>query len=147
MPELICPNCKSINKCPSCTDYICVVCGEDLEKGKTMNNEEFMEIVRDGHSRSKRVLLQKACEYSTPDGNRLQAFYDASEYTETCNPAESLVFMSTKHFTSIAIMAKNPNDYTIEEWDEKLTDLRNYTHLMDALVRDMRYGKDGEDDS
>ena len=140
MSELICPKCNTLNKCPSCTNYFCIVCGEDLERKKTMNHEEFIKLTDEGHERSKRVLLRKAHEYSTPSGNRLEQFYSASNICDIV-PTLALIGMATKHFTSISIMSKDPNNYTIEEWDEKLTDLRNYTHLMDALVRDMRCGK------
>ena len=46
--------------------------------------------------------------------------------------------MATKHFTSMADMVKNPLDYSLKEWNERITDLRNYTFLLDALVRDLR---------
>lgn len=111
-----------------------------------MKARDFMKLCNEGHERSRRVLLQKAHEYSTHGGNRLEQFYQESELTDKL-PTECLFAQSMKHFTSISCMAKSPNDFTIDEWDEKLTDLRNYTYLMDALVRDMRYGKDGEDGS
>jgi len=139
MPRLTCPNCNTLNKCPSCTDYFCILCGEDLERKKTMKAKDFMKLCDEGHERSRRILLQKAHEYSTPDGDRLTQFYQASELC-VMTPTTALVGMAMKHFTSISTMAMNPSEYTIEEWDEKLTDLRNYTYLMDALVRDMRYG-------
>jgi hypothetical protein len=146
MPSQICPSCKTLNKCPSCTDYFCVLCGKDMEGKNTMKAKEFMKLTNEGHERSRRVLLQKAHEYATPSGNRLEQFYESSKLLDN-TPTEALIYMATKHFTSISIMSKCPGEYTIEQWDEKLTDLRNYTYLMDALVRDMRYGKDGEDGS
>jgi len=144
MPEITCPNCNTINKCPSCTDYFCVLCGEDIEEKSTMKAKEFMKLCNEGHERSRRILLQKSHEYSTHDGNRLQQFYDIAEIASK-TPTEALIDQAMKHVTSISTMSKDPGAFDIEEWDEKLTDLRNYTYLMDALVRDMRYGKDGED--
>lgn len=85
--------------------------------------------------RSKLVLNKKAKVYSKPDGDRLEQFYRAGSAQAT-TPHRALIGMATKHFTSIADMATAPMKYKIEEWNEKLTDLRNYTILLDALVRD-----------
>ena len=44
MPELICPNCNTVVKCPSCIDYTCPNCGEDLEEEPSLkwpDGEEF----------------------------------------------------------------------------------------------------------
>ena len=103
-----------------------------------MDNQTFMIEVENSHNRSKKVLLKKEKEYNMESTNRLNQFYRAGSI-QNINPCEALVGMATKHFTSIVDMCKNPSDHLIEEWDEKLTDLRNYTYLLDALVRDMRY--------
>jgi len=50
---------------------------------------------------------------------------------------EALIGMATKHITSIADMVKNPEEYNLRKWNEKITALRNYTFLLDALIRDM----------
>ena len=101
-----------------------------------MNSQEFMIEVESGHSRSKRILLKKAPEYSTSEGDRLSQFYRIGTVKEEC-PAESLVTLAAKHFTSICDMAKDPLNHNLKKWNEKITDLRNYTHLLDALIRDM----------
>lgn len=100
-----------------------------------MKTEEFMIEVENGHNRSKRLLIKKADEYSG-DEDRLEQFYRAGA-AQWINPAEALLGMATKHFTSIADMSKDPTAYGIRKWNEKLTDLRNYTHLLDAVVREM----------
>jgi hypothetical protein len=56
---------------------------------------------------------------------------------QNINPMEALFGMATKHFTSLTIMMKDPLAWSLETWDEKLVDLRNYTILADALIRDM----------
>jgi len=48
------------------------------------------------------------------------------------------ILRAKENFTSICDMAKDPNSYTLKQWNDKVTDLRNYTYLLDALVRDMR---------
>ena len=101
-----------------------------------MNNQEFMIEVENSHNRSKRLLLRKGKVYSTEDGDRLEQFYRAAA-AQNINPCEALVGMATKHFTSIADMSKDPFEYSIKTWNEKITDLRNYTLLLDALLRDI----------
>jgi hypothetical protein len=34
-------------------------------------------------------------------------------------------------------MSKDPLDYNLRQWREKITDLRNYTFLLDALLVDL----------
>ena len=100
-----------------------------------MTNDEFMIEVENSHNRSKRLLIKKAAEYSG-DEDRLEQFYRA-ECLQMIPATQALLGMATKHFTSIADMVKRPEDYSLKKWNEKLTDLRNYTYLLDALVRDM----------
>ena len=100
-----------------------------------MKTEEFMIEVENGHNRSKRLLIKKAIEYSG-DEDRLEQFYRAGA-AQWINPAEALIGMATKHFTSIADMSKDPKEYSLKKWNKELANLRNYTHLLDALVRDV----------
>ena len=100
-----------------------------------MTNEEFTIEVENSHNRSKEVLIKKAVEYSG-DEDRLEHFYRAGS-AQAILSTEALIGMATKHFTSIADMARDPKGYPLKKWNEKLTDLRNYTYLLDALVRDM----------
>ena len=99
-----------------------------------MTNQEFMLEVDASNNRSKRVLLRKGVEYSYEDGDRLEQFYRAG-CAQLITAESALIGMATKHFTSIADMAKNPYDYNLKQWDAKITDLRNYTYLLDALIR------------
>jgi len=100
-----------------------------------MNNTEFMLEVESSHNRSKKTLLKKEKEYS--DGtDRLIQFHKAG-FLQDVAPTESLIGMATKHFTSIVDMSKDPLSYPIKKWDEKIGDLRNYTYLLDALVREL----------
>ena len=79
------------------------------------------------------VLAEQALQASK---DRLEQFYRAG-YVQLIPATFALLGMATKHFTSIADMAKHPEDFSLKKWNEKLTDLRNYTYLLDALVRDM----------
>lgn len=100
-----------------------------------MDNEIFMVEVENSHNRSKRLLLRKEKEYSS-GCNRLEQFYRAGA-AQSITPHSALIGMAMKHVTSIADMCKDPFNFTIKQWNEKITDLRNYTYLLDALVRDI----------
>ena len=80
--------------------------------------------------------MKKAEEYAGKN-NRLEQFYRAGA-AQVTTPHMALMGMATKHFTSIVDMCKDPEKYTIKQWDEKVGDLRNYTFLLDALVRDFK---------
>jgi len=104
-----------------------------------MNSNEFMIEVENSHNRSKKVLLKKAIEYSSGK-DRLGQFYRAGS-AQAMPPHAALIGMAAKHFTSIADMCKRPLDFNLKQWNEKITDLRNYTLLLDALVRDFENRK------
>lgn len=101
-----------------------------------MDNTEFNLEIDSSINRSKRVLDKKGVEYSTAGGNRLEQFYRAGA-AQGITPAQALVGMAMKHVTSISDMAKNPLNHKLSKWNEKVTDLRNYTFLLDALLRDI----------
>ncbi len=100
-----------------------------------MNNERFMIEIDKAHLRSKTTLLKKEKEYSS-GRNRLEQFYRAG-HAQFIQPTEALMGMATKHFTSLADMCKNPEEFTTNQWREKVGDLRNYTYLLEALLIDM----------
>ena len=90
---------------------------------------------------SANTLREKADEYSDPEGNRLQQFYDAAD-DEGINPVDALVGMARKHWTSITHMARSAahpeaSPHSMKLWLEKTVDLRNYTILLEALLTDL----------
>ena len=102
-----------------------------------MDNATFMIEVENSNNRSKRLLLKKQKEYTTGDRDRLEQFYRAGS-AQAKTPHDALMGMATKHFTSISDMCKHPEDFSMTQWNDKITDLRNYTLLLDALVRDYK---------
>ena len=100
-----------------------------------MNTQEFDISLEQGHLRSKKLLMKKKVEYAT-EGDRLIQFYKTATM-QNCSPQQALIGMAIKHFSSICDMASIPQDYSISQWREKITDLRNYTHLLDALNEEM----------
>lgn len=99
-----------------------------------MDSKQFMDEVEKAYKRSVKVLLEKEKEYGE-EGDRLAQFYRASRLRDV-NPCEALIGMADKHYTSIARMVKKPAAFTLEEWNRKIIDLRNYTFLLDGLLRD-----------
>ena len=99
-----------------------------------MTNEEFKKCMEESIQRSKDVLGAKAVEYAG-DMDRLENF-KAAAAVQGITPVRALVGMMTKHYVSITKMARSSHPYNPKVWDEKLVDLRNYTILLDALLRD-----------
>lgn len=100
-----------------------------------MKKELFAIEVEKSFLRSKRLLIKKADEYALGQ-NRLEQFYRIAAVSDIL-PTEALLGMAMKHVTSIADMCKDPKIYNLRKWHEKITDLRNYTFLLDALLVDM----------
>lgn len=100
-----------------------------------MTNEDFAVEIDKSAARSKSLLIKKGIEYSQDD-DRLGQFYRAG-VAQGISPTQALMGMAMKHVTSLADMVKNPSAYPLKKFDEKITDLRNYTILLDALLRDM----------
>lgn len=100
-----------------------------------MTNEEFQLHLRDAFLRSQRLLMKKEKEYSEGQ-DRLDQFKKVGAMNNI-EPTEALWGMVSKHITSIATMVKSPTMYNLKQWREKVTDLRNYTFLLDALLVDL----------
>jgi hypothetical protein len=100
-----------------------------------MTNEDFTIEVENSFNRAKKVMLKKAKEYASED-DRLDNFKRAGAAQGIASSA-ALVGMAAKHFVSITEMAKNPNDYTTQQWHEKTGDLKNYMVLLEALLIDL----------
>lgn len=101
-----------------------------------MNNEQFLTHIESAYLRRRQLLEIKRKVYSG-EKDRLEQFHRAGA-VQNILPTEALVGMMTKHYTSVADMAKNPSAYTSKQWNEKLDDLRNYCDLLDALVSDVK---------
>jgi len=100
-----------------------------------MTKEDFEQLVLTEHEESCSILSRKATEYAGKE-DRLLNFKQAAGL-RSINSVEAAMGMLTKHFVSVSDMAKNPIKYPIEQWDEKLRDIRNYTYLIKGLLIDM----------
>jgi hypothetical protein len=102
---------------------------------QAMYQETFELELESAFNRAKRTLIQKAKVYALPS-DRL-ANFKAAGGAQGINPVEALVGMMSKHYVSVAQMAKDPKRYNLTQWNEKLGDLRNYVLLCEALIRDI----------
>lgn len=103
-----------------------------------MTTERFEKLFNEQLERSERVLIHKAKEYATED--RLHNFKVAAAL-EGCTAIQALAGMMAKHTVSVYDMCASGEDYSIELWEEKITDSINYLFLLNALVRE----KDGRE--
>ena len=99
-----------------------------------MIHEVFEKIVRGQLEKCTSLLLTKGKEYS-PYADRLLAFKRAAALQgET--PAQALCGMLAKHVVSVYDMCMSGNQFSMEKWDEKITDSINYLLLLAAVIRD-----------
>lgn len=103
-----------------------------------MNSEQFAKIFDEQMRICSEMLFKKAGEYATDD-ERLHNFKVAA-VVQANNPAQSLGGMMVKHTTSVydMINAGDPNLFSMEMWDEKITDHINYLILLRAVVYEAR---------
>lgn len=103
-----------------------------------MTNKEFINLRVHLHDHCTKLLARKKDEYS--DGiDRLVQFKNVAAFRET-SPADALAGMMIKHESSIHQMinfdAQLKASYSLEQWLEKIADLRNYLDLLWAVVNE-----------
>jgi len=101
-----------------------------------MKRDEFETVLNTAIGAMCRTLSFKASLYAPGDNDRLCQFKMAGA-AQGINPMEALRGMMAKHFTAFAMMCEHPIVWQMDRWDEVLGDLRNYTVLADALIRDI----------
>ena len=97
-----------------------------------MSAREFDEILNLQIQRVINMLGSKAGEYAS-DKDRLHTFRQAAAL-QGITPRQALVGLMSKHTVSIYDMARSDKDFTMEVWDEKITDHINYLILLRALA-------------
>lgn len=100
-----------------------------------MNAERFEEVFNDQMKHCADILLAKSKEYAIKNEDRLQHFKRTAGFLKT-TPEDALIGMLSKHLISVVDMCRDPevNNYTLDQWNEKLTDTINYLLLLKALV-------------
>ena len=100
-----------------------------------MNGHEFEDVFNDQVDYCRSLLLDKAAEYAEDD-DRLHNFTVAADL-QGISREEALAGMMCKHTVSIYDMIREgANQFSMEKWEEKITDHINYLILLRALVTD-----------
>lgn len=97
-----------------------------------MKQEQFKKIIDEQVNRSLDILVVKAKEYATED--RLHNFKVAAG-VQGVTPVQALSGMMCKHTVSVYDMCRGGN-YSIDMWNEKITDSINYLLLLRALIEE-----------
>ncbi len=135
-----------------------------------MTFNEFNKIVSDQTAKCANLLMSKGFEYApnaraessqdlvclndtlyedlggadkvTPKGSkdRLAHFKKAAAITGT-TPKEALLGMLAKHLVSVSDMCTDGGTYSLDRWDEKITDSINYLILLRAIVEEEQNGQ------
>ena len=96
-----------------------------------MTNDKFNKILESQLDYCKQLLITKNIEYKG-ELDRLHTFKVAAEM-QGCNNKQALAGMMAKHTASVYDMCKG-GEYSIEKWEEKITDHINYLLLLKAIV-------------
>lgn len=97
-----------------------------------MTNSEFNDIITEQLQHCCNLLCSKGEEYDSNTEDRLHSFKVAAAL-QNITPKQALVGMLAKHTVSIYDMARD-GEYSIEKWNEKITDHINYLLLLKALI-------------
>ena len=94
--------------------------------------KDLNDIVCEQFDNCKSLLIKKGDEYSM-DEDRLLAFKRAAGIQgET--PRQALCGMLAKHVVSIFDMSMSGQEFSVDRWNEKITDAINYLVLLKALI-------------
>lgn len=99
-----------------------------------MTTKKFNKIVNEEINKVKNTLIKKANEYNLEE-DRLGFFKRAAAFSQK-TPEQVLFGFLLKHLQSISDMIENNNVYSIELWEEKITDSINYLILLLGLLED-----------
>lgn len=98
-----------------------------------MNQAQFSKILEAQIDRCTQVLAVKANEYSTED--RLHNFRTAAQL-QGVTLRQAAAGMMAKHTVSLYDMCANPDPFSAEYWEEKITDHINYLLLLRAIIHE-----------
>lgn len=96
-----------------------------------MKPERFENILDAQIERVRDVLVVKAAEYATED--RLANFKKAA-HLRGCGVSQAISGMMVKHTVSVFDMVESGKEYSLDLWDEKITDHINYLILLRAAL-------------
>lgn len=103
-----------------------------------MTNSDFSKIVDYQFNRCHNILACKSAEYDMETSDRFHSFKVAAAL-QNLTPKQALVGMMCKHVVSVFDMVETDGDYSIEKWDEKITDNINYLLLLRGLIEEEKH--------
>lgn len=106
-----------------------------------MKIDAFNKAVKEQLLTCESMLITKGEEYA-PDAeiDRLAHFKKAAAIINS-TPKAALLGMLTKHLVSVSDMCVDGRQYTLERWNEKITDSINYLLILRALVEEEQHGQ------
>lgn len=108
-----------------------------------MNNREFSESMERQYARCKELLCTKQAEY-TPDKDVFEVFKKASTLCGEGGVKSAIFDFMLKHIVSISDMCHTNKEFSLDRWNEKLTDAMNYLFLLKAYVEEDERNHEGE---
>jgi hypothetical protein len=96
-----------------------------------MDLDQFTGILDTQLQRVRDVLVAKRDEYANTD---VLANFRKSAHMRGVGMPQALTGMMVKHTTSIYDMVESGKPYSLEVWDEKITDHINYLILLRATL-------------
>ena len=108
-----------------------------------MVGTETEKIINEQVQKCLDILVTKAKEYAPDGADRLHNFKVSAKLHGSTEQA-ALAGMMAKHTTSIYDMCHSMDDFTKEQWDEKITDHINYLLLLQCIVHENRKEKNNE---
>lgn len=117
-----------------------------------MNVRTFDNIVQAQLDRSAQLLIGKGHEYAEgadiDNGIDRLAHFKKAAALQNESPEQAAFGMLAKHLVSVADMVASGEEYTLERWNEKITDSINYLLIIRAIVEENKIvgehkGKEG----
>lgn len=99
-----------------------------------MKHFAFNTVVENQIETCKDMLIRKSDEYSGAS-DRLHNFRVAASL-KGVTQKQALAGMMAKHTVSVYDMIRDDEEYSAEQWSEKITDHINYLLLLRAMVED-----------
>lgn len=102
-----------------------------------MNNKDFNLAVASQVKTCLGMLTGKGKEYADNNSalDRLNHFKVAASLMEV-DPKIALMGMFSKHIASVSKMCMSGKEYTVAQWNEKITDSINYLLILSAMIRE-----------
>lgn len=110
-----------------------------------MKSNEFQPLVDAQLERCLNTLGIKAEEYSGEEDDRLHNFKQAA-VIQGITLREALGGFMAKHTVSIYDMIRSEVPYSMDVWNEKITDHINYLLLLDAVIKEEDLERKGLND-